>query len=542
MLDTERGTDTTPVRDWERERALSVLRLRSRRRRWADFFRRLLAPRAYLRQRDSKLARLARHPLLAGCSRAERRLFAWYSDQIECEPGDVLVRQGWIGHWFFLIDDGVVDVIQNSQTVTRLHGGQYFGELALFAGGAQPVTIRAHSHIKLFVTHRRHLAVLIDRIPNLRWELIASMARRLRATSAAQGIVPVLTPEFLVDASLFKPHWALGGSRRLTSSLRKLAFGAALLIPAGFVLVNYQPPVAVIAPGPTYDISRDIVISGVASETPSGKYLLTSIRVERPNLLGFIAAAIRADREVVPIPHDEDVKWVRLQQEALFVESRMLAAAAAAKVQGMEVSLSGTGALVTGLIPDSPAAAVLQRGDVIVAINGASVRVATDAAKLIKSHKGDALLKLDLERSGRSTVVYVPRAPELGGSESILAIGAFVLTRDLEVNLPFRVDFKDRDIGGPSAGLVYALAISDMLNGADYARGRIIAATGTIDSEGHVGPVGGVRYKGEASQRAGAGIFLVPSAFVDETAGQPLLVFGINSLLDALSVLVESQI
>lgn len=540
MLDTERESEEAPPTDWEQARALAVL---SRRRgALSVWVRRLLSPGAALRRRDSKLSRLARHPLLAKCSRGERRLFSWYADEVECAPGDTIVRQKYIGHWFFLIDSGVADVIRDRRIVGRLHGGQYFGELALFGGGGHPSTIRARTLLRLFVVHRRHFAVLIDRIPRLRWELISSMSRRLRASATENAVVqPVIVPDFLVSPQP-KPRWTIGASRRIAARVRRIAWTVVLLVAAGFALANFHPPVAVITPGPTFDVSHDIAITGLPVEVPSGKYLLTSIRVDRPNVLGLLLAAVRADREIVPIPRNEDLKWVHLQQQTLFNESRLLAAAAAAKAQGMKVSLTGTGALVTGLIPESPASGALQRGDVIVSVDESAVSVAADAGRLIKSHEGSHALRLEVERQSRRIAVNVPTTVEPRHSESTLAIGAFVQTRELRVELPFKIDFVKRDIGGPSAGLVYALAISDMLNQADYAHGRTIAATGTIDADGRVGAVGGVKYKGESSQRAGALIFLVPSGLVDEAAGQPLLVLGIDSLIEALTALIESQI
>lgn len=542
MLETEQETKPQE-KGWEQTRALSVIAARRDRASIGRRLSRLINPVAYLRRRATKIGRLASHPLLRECSRADRKLFAWFSDEIECPPGETLVRQGWIGYWFFLIDQGAADVIQEGRAVGRLYRGQYFGELALFGGGAHPATIKALTRMRLFVIHRRHLAVLIDRIPLLRRELIASMVRRLRTASAVRGLTPaVLTPDLLADVAFPKPRWALVATRRIIVRIRRLALALVLIVPATIALANYHPPIAVLSPGPTFDISKDIVISGVPADRPNGRYLLTSVRVARPNVFGLLLAAIRADREIVPIPKDEDLKWIRDQQHALFNESRLLAAAAAARAEGLPVSLTGTGAVVTGLVPESPAVGVLERGDVILGIDNGTVGLAADAAKLAEAHKGRSPLKISINRDGRTQVVYAERADDRRNSETVLSFGAFVQTRDLQVQLPFQIQFRERDISGPSAGLVYALAISDMLNKNDFAGGRAIAATGTIDTEGRVGPVGGLRYKGEASHQAGAWIFLVPLSQVDETSGQPLLAFGITSLKEALAALFESQL
>lgn len=131
-------------------------------------------------------------------------------------------------------------------------------------------------------------------------------------------------------------------------------------------------------------------------------------------------------------------------------------------------------------------------------------------------------------------------AGQIGGGRDRLSV---VTTRDLRAILPFDVSFRDRpDIGGPSAGLAYALAIADMLDPPDDARGRAVAATGTIDAEGNVGDVGGVTEKAVAAEAAGADVFLVPRGEMShaDDAGGGLTVYGIDHLSQALQALRAS--
>ena len=104
------------------------------------------------------------------------------------------------------------------------------------------------------------------------------------------------------------------------------------------------------------------------------------------------------------------------------------------------------------------------------------------------------------------------------------------------MDLPFQVRFSERpDVAGPSAGLAYALAIADLLDQGDYARGRTVAATGTIQVDGDVGVVGGVEQKALAAERDGADLFLVPSA--EAARGADLRVQGVGRLEQALALL-----
>ena len=105
------------------------------------------------------------------------------------------------------------------------------------------------------------------------------------------------------------------------------------------------------------------------------------------------------------------------------------------------------------------------------------------------------------------------------------------------MELPFSVRFRARDVGGPSAGLAYALAVEDLLDGADRAQGRTIAASGVIEVDGRVGPVGYVAQKATAANDAGASLMFVPDVEVTDAWGKGLDVRGVGSLSELLAVL-----
>jgi Lon-like protease len=108
-------------------------------------------------------------------------------------------------------------------------------------------------------------------------------------------------------------------------------------------------------------------------------------------------------------------------------------------------------------------------------------------------------------------------------------------TKDVRVVLPFRVSFRSRpDVGGPSAGLAYALALTDMLDRTDDARSRSVAATGTIDADGSVGSVGGVHEKAIAARDDGADVFVVPAEELSSVDGDGLQARGVRDLAQAV--------
>ena len=302
----------------------------------------------------------------------------------------------------------------------------------------------------------------------------------------------------------------------------------------------YHPPYVVIAPGQATDVTRDLEIEGIPVTPVSGRYLLTSVSISQPSALRVVLATLRPDREVLPvsalIPRGVEPREYADRQRAVFRQSQMLAAAAAARSQGLPVSVTGTGLRVVDVVRGSPAADVLLRGDVIVAVDGQPVTEAPRLAEVVSSRPAGSEFRIAVERDGARTELQVRsrRMPLLSGG---VGLGIAVETRGLEVDLPFQISFPERDVGGPSAGLAYAVAIADMLSAQDFARGRVVATTGTIDPDGDVGPVGGVEQKAVAAEDAGAQLFLVPQGEVDEASDAGLWVKGVKTLGQALETL-----
>ena len=306
----------------------------------------------------------------------------------------------------------------------------------------------------------------------------------------------------------------------------------------------YRPPFVVVAPGGTADVGGDVTISGTRVDQLNGRYLLTGVRLQRSNGLGTLLAALRPDREVIRagavIPRGVDPEEYLDAQREAFTESRRLAAAAAARAVGLPVTVTGSGIRVLQVLPDGPAAGRLRPGDAVVAVDGQPITDTGDLRELLQANPAGTLVRLTVERDGgRETIGLETRQlPALAGG---VGIGVQAETRDLQVDLPFQVRFTERpDVAGPSAGLAYALAIADLLDHGDYARGRTVAATGIIQVDGDVGLVGGVEQKALAAERAGAELFLVPSAEVDQARDANIRVRGVSRLERALALLATT--
>jgi PDZ domain-containing protein len=302
--------------------------------------------------------------------------------------------------------------------------------------------------------------------------------------------------------------------------------------------IVFKPPVAVLAPGASFDVTSDIHISGMNTDHVHGRYLLTSVEVDQPTGFGLLWALAKS-REVVPIsailPRGVDAKKYISEQKKMFEQSEMIAAGAAARAAGMHVELTGKGVRVVDIVPGAPAYKVLRKGDAITSIDGVPVFVAEDVGRIVRARPAGTEFTFSVDRSGQPVSLKV--RSRAGVVQEGPAIGIFTETKDLSIHLPFKVTFASRDIGGTSAGLAYALATYDLITHGDLARGRAIAATGTIDLDGHVGPIGGVREKGAAAKSAGARLFLVPDEELPDAHGPGLETHGVGTLQDAIRTL-----
>lgn len=320
-----------------------------------------------------------------------------------------------------------------------------------------------------------------------------------------------------------------------------LAFMTMLL-----AVFNLNIPYFALTPGPAEDVSRLIAIDGVNTTPVSGKLLLTTVSLHSIRVAdavrGWIDPAITIVSRSVIIPSGESEQIVQRRTTEQMEESQLLAAAAALDLLGYDVKVELSGVRVQDVAADAPAAHVLRRGDVIVEADGKPVRQADDLVTQVQSRGVGQDVRLELERDGQRLDVTVrtvggPRDP------SAPVIGVVIQTVP-QVELPLAVEIDSLGIGGPSAGLMFAIGVVDLLDGRDVTKGRVVAGTGEIGLHGEVGVVGGIRQKVESARRAGAEIFIVPTEELRDAcvvAGD-LAVVGVSALQDAVTFLAEGSI
>lgn len=222
--------------------------------------------------------------------------------------------------------------------------------------------------------------------------------------------------------------------------------------------------------------------------------------------------------------------------------SEETAAVVALRALGYDVVATPRGALVTIVSPDVPAAKSLDPGDVIVAVDGTPVTTPTELRAEIGRRKPGDDVRLTLRRNERAVDVTVRTiASPQDASRAIVGI---IVDQDAKIELPFDVDIDLGRVGGPSAGLPFALEIARQL-GRDVTRGCRIAATGALALDGTVISIGGIKQKTIGARRADVDYFVVPvgenAEDAQENAGG-LDIIPVESFQQALRKLATDDI
>ncbi len=296
---------------------------------------------------------------------------------------------------------------------------------------------------------------------------------------------------------------------------------AVALVPIvvfGFLLAAVTVPFVSLGPGPTfntlaeYDGKQVVDIKGTDVKPTSGNLNMTTVSQRDQLTLGqALAMWASGDEQLVPrdlvYPPDKSREDVDKANDAEFKDSEDSAAYAALGY------LKYAPAVTVAQVNDNgPAKGKLQVGDAIDAVDGKPTANLDEFTALLKATKPGQQVVLDYRRknapAGTVTVTLGSNPDRDYGY-----LGVAVLNAPWA---PFSVDFNLANIGGPSAGLMFSLAVVDKLTTGDLNDGKFVAGTGTISPDGAVGPIGGITHKMSAARDAGATVFLVPADNCDE--------------------------
>ncbi|MGW1023060.1 YlbL family protein [Streptomyces sp. NPDC002577] len=343
--------------------------------------------------------------------------------------------------------------------------------------------------------------------------------------------------------------------RRTATMLASTLILIALLC-AGVLI---QVPYAEMTPGPTVNTLGDhdgepvLQISGRKTYPTTGHLNMTTVRVTSAdynmNLVQAIYGWLARDSKIVPhetlYPDGKTEEQSTQENAEEFSQSQESAKVAALKELDIPVK---SWVIVESVLKNSPAVGKLHAGDVIKAVDGTSVKQPQDVAELVTKHKpGENVVftvvpakeQAAAEKAGkeatRTQQVTITTKKADDGDRAIVGIQA-----GTDHTFPFNIDIKLADVGGPSAGLMFALGIYDKLTPGSLTGGKFVAGTGTIDDSGTVGPIGGIQMKTVGARDKGAQYFLTPKdncAAAAKDTPDGLTLVKVNTIDDALNAL-----
>jgi PDZ domain-containing protein len=309
------------------------------------------------------------------------------------------------------------------------------------------------------------------------------------------------------------------------------------LIASNFITLPYYA----IAPGSARRVD-DLVHVSDPSKTfkHQGQVLFTTVALYRVKPFDAVESWFNRDidlvseKQILGTAKPSQLNQINLQE---MTDSKQVAVQVALRRIG--VKEEGKGTQVASVGPKLPADGHLNPGDVILAIDGKPTLLAQDAIALIRGYKPGDVSQFQVQATNgqvRTETITYGENPET----HFAYVGITLGTKDDHFDLPYSVTIDSGQVGGPSAGLAFTLEVIDTLTAGDLTGGRKVAVTGTIESDGSVGEVGGVPQKTAAVRASGARYFLVPASEYKEAkahAGSRLTVIPVKNLEQALTAL-----
>ncbi|CAL9586817.1 YlbL family protein [Streptomyces sp. enrichment culture] len=347
--------------------------------------------------------------------------------------------------------------------------------------------------------------------------------------------------------------------RRTATMLASTLMLIALLCAGVFIPVPYSE----MSPGPTVNTLGDhdgepvLQITGHETYEASGHLNMTTVRVTsaeyKMNLVEAVYGWLSHDTSVVQ--HETLYPDGKTEEEATqenaeeFSQSQESAKVAALKALDIPVK---SWVVVSAVVKGSPSQGRLHAGDVIRAVDGTAVKKPTDVSDLVTKHKPgedvdftivpaeeQAAAEKERRTPTKTEKVTVTTETSDDNAEERAIVG---ISAGTDHTFPFDIDIKLADVGGPSAGLMFALGIYDKLTPGDLTGGKFVAGTGTIDDNGKVGPIGGIGMKTIGAHDKGAQYFLTPAdncATAAEDTPDGLTLVKVDTIDDALGALED---
>tara|TARA_B100002019_G_scaffold48884_1_gene41542 strand:- start:4039 stop:5061 length:1023 start_codon:yes stop_codon:yes gene_type:complete len=299
------------------------------------------------------------------------------------------------------------------------------------------------------------------------------------------------------------------------------------------------------SPGPPYQ--WEIEYGEIENYDFDGNLYQLTVRRDEASALIYLWSFIDDSIDLYPremiLPNGvtrEELNQISIQN---MKTSENVAIAVALEYLDFNVSTKGEGVLVVGVLEGSPVEGKLKKGDKIFSINNKEISSASEFIATLREFEIGEFIKIGLYREFDGDEQFLEIETKLiehVDYEDEPMVGFLATTINEKFDFPFLVDIKTGNVGGPSAGLMMALNVYNNLIPEDITNSMVIAGTGTIEVDGSVGPVGGIKQKVISAKNAGAELILVPMANFEEA--KPLAtdftkIVAVESFEEALKVI-----
>jgi Lon-like protease len=316
-------------------------------------------------------------------------------------------------------------------------------------------------------------------------------------------------------------------------------------------------PYAEMSPGPTvntlgtYGGAKVIQITGRKTYPTTGNLNMTTVRVTGAdysmNVVEAVLGWVRHDDKVVEhdtlYPPGQTAQQADQENAEEFSQSQDSAKVAA--LDELKIPVPSR-VIVAAVVKGGASEGVLHAGDEIKAVDGNTITSDDQVAKFVTKHTPGQKVVFTVVRAAdvkkkapptRQVAISTRASDDTGPKRAVVGIQAGV-----EHLFPFTIDIRLADVGGPSAGTMFALGIIDELTPGSLTGGRFVAGTGTIDDNGNVGPIGGISLKTIGARDKGAQFFLTPADNCEEAAKDVpggLTLVKVKTLGDAMAALKD---
>ncbi|HET7127761.1 MAG TPA: PDZ domain-containing protein [Gaiellaceae bacterium] len=297
--------------------------------------------------------------------------------------------------------------------------------------------------------------------------------------------------------------------RRFFSSTTAFVAGLVLVAIVGALLI-YPSDDYIFLPDEAHPVAPLVTVPGGHDPTVGGIYYVDVI-VRKAKLLERLFGGLHEGADLYPASQINPPGGGEAQRRQIDIEdmlnSQQVAAAVALRAAGKKVVTTPIGAKIDAIVERSPSVGKLEADDIITAVDGAPVKTRDDLINAMARHAPGETVSFTIRRANGSRVVRIRTAREPKTGRAIVGI---VPETAVDIHLPIDVRINAGDVGGPSAGLAFALDILEEL-GRNVVHGHKIAATGEILPDGSVGPIGGIKQKTIGARDAHVDAFLVPA-------------------------------